>query len=606
MYKMRALAAIAIMAAGFNCTAQNKPATNDVQKYLDAYTKTYVKLYTQEQEAQWRSNIEILAKDSSNVIAARKADEAMASFTGSIENIEKSRAYLKRTTLTPLQKKQLEFILYTAANNPQTIPAVVKERIKAENEQTQTMYGFHYHLDGKDVSVNDIDNMLKTEKDVNRRFHIWEVSKHVGIPLKKGLINLRNLRNQSVQALGYSDFFSYQVSDYGMTTDEMLALNDQLMRDLYPLYRELHTWIRYVLAATYDQQQVPDYIPAHWLPNRWGQDWSSVLDVPGMDLDGALKHKSAQWIVKDAEQMYVSLGFDPLPATFWKKSSLYPYPDDSAVKKNNHASAWHMDLNKDVRSLMSVEPNAEWYETAHHELGHIYYYMTYSNPSVPPLLRQGANRAYHEALGTMMGLAAMQRPFVYGRGLIKPDPKAAEIDSILPLLKEALNTVVFIYFSSGVMTHFEKEMYADTLPADQFNKRWWELVKKYQGIVPQGERGENLCDAATKTHINDDPAQYYDYALSYEILYQLHNHIAKKILHQSPHATNYYGHKEVGDFLKKIMYPGASKDWRQVLKQSTGDELNGKAMVEYFQPLYKWLQQNNATRNYTLPEHMDD
>jgi peptidyl-dipeptidase A len=260
-----------------------------------------------------------------------------------------------------------------------------------------------------------------------------------------------------------------------------------------------------------------------------------------------------------------------------------------------------MDLNNDVRSLMSVEPNAEWFETAHHELGHIYYYLTYTNSEVPPLLRQGANRAYHEALGSMMGLAAMQKPFLAGRGLIPADVKT---DSIQSLLKEALNSVVFIFFSSGTMSNFEKALYVDNLPADQFNAKWWELAKKYQGIVPPFDRGEEFCDAATKTHINDDPAQYYDYALSYVILYQLHNHIAKNILKQDPRATNYYGKTEVGDFIRKIMKPGSSKDWRKVLKESTGDELNAKAMLEYFDPLVSWLKEENKGRGYTLPENM--
>jgi peptidyl-dipeptidase A len=312
-----------------------------------------------------------------------------------------------------------------------------------------------------------------------------------------------------------------------------------------------------------------------------------------------LKPKGAEWIVRNAEGLYVSLGFPNLPPTFWANSSLYPYPADSNVKKNNHASAWHMDLNHDVRSLMSVEPNAEWWETANHELGHIYYYLSYTNDSVPPLLRQGANRAYHEAVGTMMGLAAMQKPYLIGRGLIDAN---VQTDSIQSLLKEALNSVVFIFFSSGTMSNFEKHMYADKLSPDQWNATWWNLARKYQGIEPPSPRGEEWCDAATKTHINDDPAQYYDYALSYAILYQLHNHIAKNILHQNPRATNYFGRREIGDFLRGILKYGSSKDWRTVLKESTGDELNAKAMLEYFSPLTAWLKQQNQGRKYTLPE----
>lgn len=602
---MRKLFQIAIAATLFifSCSSGSNDATQkDAQKFIDDYTAQFVMLYKNSSEAQWKANIEIVDGDSANMINAQKADEAMAAFTGSKENIAQAKKFLnEKDKLTDIQKKQIELILYAAANNPQTIADVVKQRIKAETEQTHKLYGFQYMLDGKKVSTNDIDDVLKKETNIDKRLAAWNASKEVGKTLKPGLVNLRDLRNKTVKELGYNDYFSYQVSDYNMTTDEMMQTMEKLMRELYPLYRELHTWMRYEMAKKYGVAEVPDYLPAHWLPNRWGQDWSPAVSVQGIDLDKVLQEKSKEWIVQEGEKLYTSIGFPSLPQSFWEKSSLYPYPADSNVKKNNHASAWHMDLNTDVRSLMSVEPNAEWWETANHELGHIFYYITYSNPDVPPLLRGGANRAYHEAIGSMMGMAAMQKPYLAGRGLIDAN---VHTDSIQALLKEALNSVVFMFFSCGTMSHFEKELYVDNLSPDQFNEKWWALAKKYQGMIPPAVRGEEYCDASTKTHINDDAAQYYDYALSYVILYQLHNYIAKNILYQDPRATNYYGEKGIGDFLKKIMYPGASKDWRVVLKESTGDELNAQAMLEYFQPLVSWLKEQNQGRKYSLPETM--
>ena len=323
------------------------------------------------------------------------------------------------------------------------------------------------------------------------------------------------------------------------------------------------------------------------------------MTVKGLNLDSAVANKSPEWIVRAGEDFYRSLGFDSLPATFWQKSSLYALPPNSPFKKNTHASAWHMDLGNDVRSLMSVEPDADWYETAAHELGHIYYYQSYTRPEVPLVLRSGANRAYHEGIGTMMGMAASQRRFLVGRGLASP---TAQVDPMQSLLKEALTYVVFMPFGSGTMTRFEHDLYADNLPPDQLNARWWELARRYQGIVPPVARSEEYADAATKTHINDDAAQYYDYALSQALLFQLHMHIAKDILHQDPHDTDYYGKREVGDFLRALMAPGASKPWRDVLKETTGRELDAQAMVEYFAPLEGWLKQQNAGRKYTLPE----
>jgi peptidyl-dipeptidase A len=249
----------------------------------------------------------------------------------------------------------------------------------------------------------------------------------------------------------------------------MMEMLKKINAELWPLYRELHTWARYELAKKYGVKEVPDLIPAHWLSNRWGQDWSSMVEVKGMNLDSVLSSKDSMWLVKQAERFYVSIGCAELPQVFWDKSSLFPVPTGSKYKKNTHASAWHIDTDKDVRSLMSVISDAEWYETTHHELGHIYYFMEYSNPEVPVLLREGANRAYHEALGSLMGLASMQKPFLAGLGLLPP---ASESNDTMALLKEALNYVIFIPWSSGVMSEFEHDLYSKNLPADQFNKRW--------------------------------------------------------------------------------------------------------------------------------------
>jgi peptidyl-dipeptidase A len=583
-----------------SCAESRQALQARVDEYLRSYAAKYKDLSYAVAQAEWALNTKIVEGDSTNAIASRKAKQALAEFTGSTENITKAREFLENRTLLPaLQVKQLNKILYLAADNPQTVPELVKQRIAAETAQTEKLFGFDFKIDGTSVTTNQIDEVLRSSNKLEERLKAWEASKEVGKALKDGLEDLQRLRNQTVQALNYPDYFSYQVSDYGMTTDEMMALMAQLNRELRPLYRELHTYARYTLAERY-RQPVPADLPAHWLPNRWGQDWSAMVNVAGFDLDGVLKSKSPEWIVQQAERFYVSLGFDPLPASFWERSSLYPLPAAAGYKKNNHASAWHLDLENDLRSLMSVEPNTEWYETTHHELGHIYYFMSYTNDQVPLLLREGANRAYHEAVGSLLGLASMQRPFVDAIHLIPASN--GKSDDLQTLLKEALNYIVFIPFSAGTMSQFEYELYAKNLPKDQYNSRWWEIVKRYQGIVPPAPRGEEYCDAATKTHINDDAAQYYDYALSFILLYQLHDHIATTILQQDPHATNYYGSAEVGGFLREILQPGSSRDWRELLREKTGEDLSAKAMLRYFEPLTDYLKKANEGREHTLEE----
>ncbi len=591
-----------IIATLISCKTDSKVNSTtkvDAQTFLNEYTEKFQKLYYASAEAEWAANTHIVAGDTLNAYNVQVTGEAIAKFTGSKEVIEKTRAFLEqKDQLELVQIRQLEGILYSAANNPQTVSEIVSKRIAAESAQNETLFGFDFKVDGNSTTTGDIDAILRESDDLSVRLKNWEASKEVGIELKGGLENLVALRNQTVQALGYDDYFSYQVSEYGMTRGEMMVEMKKMVQEVWPLFRELHTWTRYNLANKY-KQEVPEYLPAHWLPNRWGQDWSALVNVEGLDLDSALKDKDPEWMVKEGEDFFVSIGFDPLPKSFYEKSSMFPLPAGTNYKKNNHASAWHMDLENDLRCLMSIDPTAEYYETIHHELGHIYYYQAYTNPDVPVLLRGGANRGYHEAFGSLLGLAAMQQPFLAAKGLVDAD---AKVDKMQSLLKDALNYVVFLPFSAGVMPEFENSLYAENLSKDEYNKKWWELAKKYQGMVPPSERGEEFCDAASKTHINNDAAQYYDYAISYILLFQFHDHIAKNILKQDPHATNYFGSKEVGTFLYDIMKQGANCDWNEVLKENLGSGMSAKPMLDYFAPLMDYLKEQNKGREHTLPE----
>lgn len=576
------------------------PSPRDEAKaFLDAFNPRYQELYYESAQAQWLANTDIKPlHDSLSTVA----EKAFSRFIGSKENIANVRALLaQKDRLDSLQVLQLEKILLRASEYPGTIPEVVDSLIAARTLQTSLLYGFDYSIPTKNgerkVSTNDIDDILVNSTDIRERLAAWTASKEVGKTLKSGLIDLQYLRNRVAREMGYNSFFALQVADYGMTTTEMMELMNRLVRELRPLYAELHTWARYELAKRYNQP-VPDKLPAHWLPNRWGQNWPNIIKA--VNLDDLFKDKSPEWIVRQSEEFYVGLGFPPLMQNFWEKSDLYPVPAGGERKKNNHASAWHMDLQDDYRSLMSVKPNSDWFGTTHHELGHIYYYIEYARPEVPLLLREGANRSYHEGIGDLMDLASSQRAYLEELGLLGSD---VQIDQVQWLLNDALSSssIVFIPWSAGTMSHFEHDLYELNLSPEEYNSRWWKYVEKFQGIVPPAQRGGEYCDAATKTHINDDAAQYYDYALSCILKFQLHDYIARNILRQDPQNCNYHNNKQVGEFLKGIMRPGASRDWRIVLKEKTGEGLSARAMLEYYRPLMEYLKTANAGRKSTLP-----
>jgi len=584
-------------------TGKTKPAkkgnATPAQKEADAFLATVTGLIwpvsTSATLADWAAATDVTPE---HVAQRTGADKALAALIGSTTVIEKTKELLKNEKqLDDLTVRQLRKLLLAAAENPGSIPEVVSKRVELEAKQSGILDGYTFCLQpkgsscAKPTTANDIDDILKKSRDLNERQRIWSVSKEIGRPLKPGLIELVKLRNQVAREMGYHSYFALKVADYGMTVDEMMKLLDDTLATTKPLYDGLHCWAKNQLAARF-KRPTPKQIPAHWIGNRWAQTWPGIVEAAS--LDPMFKGSSPENIVKSAESFYVSLGFDKLPPSFWERSDLYPVPPGLARKKNSHASAWHIDHAQDVRSLMSVQPNEQWFGTSHHELGHIYYFLAYSRPEVPFLLREGANRAFHEAVGDLAKLASQQTPYLTKIGVIPqgkaPDPNAW-------LLQSALDSIVFLPWSAGTMSHFERDLYEAELPPSDWQGKWWDYVAEFQGVTPPGGRDPELCDACTKTHINDDAAEYYDYALATLIKFQLHDHICTKILKQDVRACDYSGNKEVGAFLKSILSLGATRDWRKVIKDATGESISPRALMAFYAPLVPDIAKRNEGKD---------
>ena len=582
-------------------TTTPPPAERSVQDeaddFLGFYTPMMVGLYAEMVRASWTASTDVSDEHTG---LRTGADTIWGAFVGSGFVITRARTLLEhRDELDDSTVRQLMMVLENAAIAPQTNPDLARRRVAHESSQSALLdgYGFCLNRRGENcrtpITTNDIDRVLAESNDLTERLRYWEASKEVGLALRPGLGELRDLRNATAREMGYPDFFAYRISNYGMTPDEMMQTLDRLLEEVRPLFDALSCWTRHELAQRYRHRgEVPAQIPAHWIGNRWAQSWPGLVD--GVDMDALVSDKEPEWIVQQAERFYVSMGFPELPQAFWDGSDLYPVPEGEERDKNDHASAWHVDLETDVRSLMSVEANWRWFGTTHHELGHIYYYLAYSNPDVPPLLREGANRAYHEAMGNLIELASGQAPYLQEVGLMAEDDQP---DQIQALLDRALTgPIVFLPFAVGTMSHFEKALYSDELPDDQFQAKWWELVGRYQNVAPPSERPADGCDACSKTHIINDPGEYYDYALAEVLVYQFHDHICREILGQDPHACNYYGRPEVGEYIQNVMRLGATRDWREVLQEATGSELSAEPMLEYYLPLLEYLNAENGDR----------
>src|SRR5437588_5883765 len=395
-------------------------AASPVQERADRFLKLanagYQALYRVNSEAQWLAVTDVTPEHDA---AAAAAGKAYAAFNGNPAIITEARDLLTHEKeLNGLTARQLKQLRLNAAEGPMTNPDLVSKRVEAETKQASILNSFEFKLNGQKITANEIDNKLEKSNDLAERKAVWECSKESGPALKPNLLVLRDLRNGVAKEIKYPDYFSLEVAAYGMTTDEMLKMLEDWMATVRPLYLQLHTWAKYKLAEKY-HQPVPKKIPAYWLNNRWSQEWPGLVEAA--KIDKYFEGRKPEWIIKTAEQFYTGLGFSPLPKSFWKKSDLYPVPPGDKRKKNTHASCWHVDLENDIRSLQSIESNANWFFTAHHELGHGYYFKAYTRPEVPYLLRLGAAPGFHEGVGELIALASSQVPYLQSRAVLPPD-----------------------------------------------------------------------------------------------------------------------------------------------------------------------------------------
>lgn len=593
-------AALRVPAAAARPSAARRPsaAEKEARAFLDAVTPVLGAVARTEAEASWTATTDATAEHAAIRTGAARA---AAAASGARSIIERCRALLSQEDdLDPLTARQLRQLLLAAAQAPATASELVDRRGEVEARQAAIFDGYTFCLQprpgpapgacARPTTASALDAVLATSRNLVERQRAWVASQELGVPLKTGLIDLQKLRNQIARELGHPSYFALQVADYGMTVAELMELLETTLEATRPLYRDVHCWARHTLARRFGKP-VPRLLPVHWVGNRWAQRW------PGLAEDGALdsyfKGSRPETILGSAERFYTSMGFPPLPQSFWKRSDLYPVAAGQARKKEAHGSAWHLDREQEVRVSLNVEATEQSFGAAHHELGHVYYDLAYARPEVPLPLRQGANRAFHEAIGELARLASSQPPYLRAIGVL---PAEATVEPTRWLLRSALDSLVLLPFAAGTMAHFERDLYENELPPAEWQRRWWEYVARYQGVVPPAPRPDGGCDACSKPHLTGDPARYYDHALSILITFQLHEHICARILQQQLHACDYSGQKAVGAFLRGILSLGATRDWRQVIKEATGEPLGPRALVAFYAPLADELAKQNVGR----------
>jgi peptidyl-dipeptidase A len=570
--------------------AATPPTAEEAKEFVDEAERTLFKLWINQGRADWVKSTYIT--DDTLILAAQAHDRAI---TAGVQYAKQATRFdkLSLPAETARKLKLLKLAL--------TLPAPSDPAESAELTQIaaamEGAYGKGKYCPTPDkcLDLEDITKIMATSRDAKELLDVWTGWHAVGRPIKKDFIRYVELANKGARELGFKDMGAMWRSKYDMTPEAFAAELDRLWEQVRPLYVSLHAYVRWKLREKYgDIVPASGPIPAHLLGNMWAQTWDNVYPLvapkgadPGYDLTQILKSRNTDplQMVRYGEGFFSSLGFDALPKSFWERS-MFTKPRDREVVC--HASAWDIDYVDDLRIKMCIDITAEDFTTIHHELGHNYYQRAYDKQ--PVLFRDSANDGFHEAVGDTIALSVTPE-YLVRLGLV--DEALDPSKDIGLLLGKALEKIAFLPFGLLIDQYRWKVFSGEVTPAD-YNKVWWELRRKYQGIAPTTPRGEDGFDPGAKYHVAAN-VPYMRYFLADILQFQFHRSLAKAAGCSGPlNRCSIYGNKEAGKKLNDMLAMGCSKPWPDALEAITGQrQMDATAIRDYFAPLQAWLDEQN-------------
>jgi peptidyl-dipeptidase A len=592
-----AIRIVLVLLAGILCAGamqgqtSSAPTIKQAEEFMRRAEARLSELSVQVNRAGWVEDNFIT--DDTEALSAEAQDQATAVTT---ELVGQARRFEKLKMPPELARKFMLLRLSLTAPAPKD-PALRKEMTKISTS-LEAEYGKGKYCRKPDdcLDITAIERIMGSSQDPSELKDLWVGWNKVGAPMRDRYGRFVQLSNQGAREIGFRDTGAMWRSGYDMTPEEFSADIERLWQQVRPLYLSLHTFVRARLSAHYGPGVVPPDgpIPADLLGNPWAQEWGNIYPLLGMpanssgyELTELLKAKPVdpRGMVKYAENFFVSMGFSPLPPTFWERS-LFTKPADRDVVC--HASAWDIDNQDDLRIKVCLQVRDVDFVTVHHELGHNIYQRAYEKQ--PFLFENGANDGFHEAIGDSIALAITPE-YLQKVGLLDQVP-SADAD-ISQLLKQALDRVAFLPFGFTIDQWRWKVFSGEIKPAD-YNQAWWDLRLKYQGIAPPVARSEQDFDPGAKYHIAAN-VPYVRYFLAYILEFQFYRALCHEAGYTGPlNRCTFFGSKEAGAKFEKMLAMGQSKPWPDALEVLTGQrQMDASAILEYFAPLQKWLDEQN-------------
>ena len=491
------------------------------------------------------------------------------------------------------------------------MPAPLDETLAGELANIESELGAMYGSGTHCFSENDcydleaFEQIIDSSRNPDELLKAWTGWREIGKPMKDKYLRMVEIGELGAKDLGYDGLTDLWFSKYDMPAEDFLDDTDRVWEEVKPLYDALQCHVRDKLHEEYGDDIVPSegMLPAHILGNMWGQSWANIYDIvfeenpnaESIDLTSIIQERNLTEIemVEIAEDFFLSLGFEPLPDTFWERS-LFIKPQDRNVVC--HASAWDLDpATKDIRIKMCIEKNAEDFVTIHHELGHIFYYQAYNH--LPSVYRSGANDGFHEAVGDLLALSITPDYLTQIGFVTEEKAEAAEQDPIALLMKQALDGVVSLPWTL-MLDKWRSGVFTGEITKDNLNSSWWELREKYQGIASPMERGEEYFDPGAKYHIPGN-TPYTRYYLAKIMQYQFHEALCNEMGFEGPlHECSIYDNPAAGVKIRDMLAMGQSKPWQDAFEALTGERaLSGTSILNYYKPLQEWLEKQNEGRS---------
>jgi peptidyl-dipeptidase A len=577
-----------------NVYAQNTaPTAAEAQEFMNKAEARLSDLAVKVNRASWVQ--ENFITDDTQAMAADAIDEVTAVTT---QLVEQSKRFDGLTLPPDLTRKFMLLKLSLTAPAPKD--AHLRREMTEIGVSLDADYGKgkYCRKDGECLDITAIERLMSTSRDPEALKEVWTGWHAIAPPMRQRYSRFVDLSNQGAREIGFKDVGALWRASYDMTPEEFSADLERLWNQVRPLYLSLHTFVRWKLAEKYGPNVLPPDgpIPAHLLGNPWAQEWGNTYDLLGVQEDKGgvnvnvtelLKKKKLdpKGMVKYGEGFFTSMGFAPLPPTFWQRS-LFTKPADRDVVC--HASAWDIDSRDDLRVKMCIQVRGTDFVTIHHELGHNFYQRAYKDQ--PFMFKNGANDGFHEAIGDAIALAITPE-YLHKVGLLENVPQAS--NDIPELLKQALDRVAFLPFGLMIDQWRWKVFSGEIAPAD-YNKSWWELRLKYQGVAPPVARSEADFDPGAKYHVAAN-VPYTRYFLAHILEFQFYRALCRESGYKGPlHGCTFYGSKEAGAKFNKMLAMGQSKPWPDALEVLTGErQTDAGALLEYFAPLKRWLDEQN-------------